>query len=132
MPNNYWIFLGSLFGGSAIVFGAFGAHYLKQYLDASSLLVFETGVRYQIYHALALVLIGVISFFIDKAQLTLAAYCFIFGTIFFFRESLFTFFNGYEVNWYIDSFWWFTFNNGMAVFSNSYFVITNFFLKNII
>ena len=83
MPNNYWIFLGSLFGGSAIVFGAFGAHYLKQYLDASSLLVFETGVRYQIYHALALVLIGVISFFIDKAQLTLAAYCFIFGTIFF-------------------------------------------------
>ena len=38
--------------------GAFGAHGLKTRVDADLLVVFETGVRYQMYHALALLLVG--------------------------------------------------------------------------
>jgi len=44
----------------AVALGAFGAHTLKAYLDAGSLAVFETGVRYQMYHALALLAVGII------------------------------------------------------------------------
>jgi uncharacterized membrane protein YgdD (TMEM256/DUF423 family) len=41
----------TLFGVLAIVFGAFGAHFLKKHLSIDQLVAFETGVKYQIYHA---------------------------------------------------------------------------------
>lgn len=48
--------LGILFGGLSVALGAFAAHALKQRLDAYSLGVFQTGVLYQMFHALALIL----------------------------------------------------------------------------
>lgn len=45
-------------GMMAIVLGAFGAHSLKKVLDAEALLTFETGVKYQMYHALFLLFVG--------------------------------------------------------------------------
>ena len=45
-------------GMMAIVLGAFGAHALKKVLDADALLTFETGVKYQMYHALFLLFVG--------------------------------------------------------------------------
>lgn len=48
--------LGSLSGLIAVAAGAFGAHSLRDRLSADLLAIFETGVRYQIYHALALLL----------------------------------------------------------------------------
>ncbi|MFT6983740.1 MAG: uncharacterized membrane protein YgdD (TMEM256/DUF423 family) [Crocinitomicaceae bacterium] len=41
-----------------IVLGAFGAHSLKKVVDASQVFSFETGVRYQIYHGFALIILG--------------------------------------------------------------------------
>ena len=56
---NKTIFLtGILFGTLAIVLGAFGAHSLKEVFDASMLNSYETGVRYQMFHALLLLIIG--------------------------------------------------------------------------
>ena len=52
------IVLGILFAATAVILGAFGAHALRARLDAAQLQVFETGVRYQMYHALALILLG--------------------------------------------------------------------------
>lgn len=46
--------LAAVSGFLAVAFGAFGAHALKDHLDAVALQTFETGVRYQMYHALAL------------------------------------------------------------------------------
>ncbi|MGB0980082.1 MAG: DUF423 domain-containing protein [Croceimicrobium sp.] len=43
-----------ILGGTAVVFGAFGAHALKEALDPYSLNSFNTAVRYQMWHALAL------------------------------------------------------------------------------
>lgn len=43
-------------GGIGIFFGAFGAHGLKSILDSQNLAIFEVGVRYQMYHAMALIL----------------------------------------------------------------------------
>ena len=47
-----------LFGLLAVVLGAFGAHGLKQLVDADAVAIFETGVRYQMYHAFFLFLLG--------------------------------------------------------------------------
>ena len=56
---NKTIFLtGIIFGILAIIFGAFGAHVLKEMISSSALTSFETGVRYQMYHALLLVVLG--------------------------------------------------------------------------
>lgn len=46
--------LGALFGGVAVALGAFAAHALRNRLEPRDLEIFETGVRYQMYHALAL------------------------------------------------------------------------------
>ena len=52
---------GILFGVTAIVLGAFGAHGLKSVLESSQLDTFETGVKYQMYHALFLLVLGQMS-----------------------------------------------------------------------
>jgi uncharacterized membrane protein YgdD (TMEM256/DUF423 family) len=49
---------GAVLGMTAIIFGAFGAHSLKKYLNIEQLSTFETGVKYQMYHALFLLLVG--------------------------------------------------------------------------
>jgi len=49
---------GAFFGMSAVIFGAFGAHLLKKKLNTDQLQSFETGVRYQMYHAIVLLVLG--------------------------------------------------------------------------
>ena len=56
--NKTILLTGILFGLIAIVLGAFGAHALKESLSQSSLESYQTGVRYQMYHALLLLIIG--------------------------------------------------------------------------
>lgn len=55
---NIALFFGALFGFLSIIFGAFGAHWLKNKLTAEQLQSFETGVKYQIYHAIILVILA--------------------------------------------------------------------------
>ena len=52
------LFLGALSGFIGVAAGAFGAHGLQERLSAELLAVYETGVRYELVHALALVLAG--------------------------------------------------------------------------
>jgi len=56
-------------GITAIVLGAFGAHALKKVLSVEQLQSFEVGVRYQMYHALFLLFIGVFAFLNEKERL---------------------------------------------------------------
>lgn len=55
---NIFIITGGIFGGLAIILGAFGAHALKKTFNDEQLKNFATGVKYQMYHALLLVLVG--------------------------------------------------------------------------
>lgn len=55
------IALGALNGAIAVAAGAFGAHGLRERLEPRALEIFETAARYQMYHALAMVLCGVIA-----------------------------------------------------------------------
>jgi uncharacterized membrane protein YgdD (TMEM256/DUF423 family) len=52
--DRIFVIAGGLLGLSAVALGAFGAHALGSRLDAKALATFEVGVRYQMYHALAL------------------------------------------------------------------------------
>ncbi|HMG52517.1 MAG TPA: DUF423 domain-containing protein [Kofleriaceae bacterium] len=62
------IALGALNAAIAVGAGAFAAHGLRERLDARALEVFETGARYQMYHAIAMVLAGVIAASIARVQ----------------------------------------------------------------
>ncbi len=53
--GSIFFLVGSLSGGVAVALGAFGAHALKSRLSPERLETFETGVRYQFYHALAMI-----------------------------------------------------------------------------
>ena len=53
-----WFAAGALLAGTGVALGAFGAHGLKSKVTAELLAVFEVGVRYQIYHALALMAVA--------------------------------------------------------------------------
>jgi uncharacterized membrane protein YgdD (TMEM256/DUF423 family) len=66
----------------AIVLGAFGAHALKKVLTFEQLNTFETGVKYQMYHALFLLLIGMSSQVSEMAKKRIFYFIFI-GIIFF-------------------------------------------------
>lgn len=57
MKRNLKI-LGAVFGMTAVIIGAFGAHGLEGKIDADSIKSFETGVKYQMYHALLLLILG--------------------------------------------------------------------------
>lgn len=50
--------IGIISSALGVAFGAFGAHGLKQILSTSSLHIYQTGVDYQMWHSLALILIG--------------------------------------------------------------------------
>lgn len=73
---------GAILGMIAIIFGAFGAHALKKVLSIEQLSTFETGVRYQMYHALFLLFFGLMK---DVPQKTKKAIYFLvlFGVILF-------------------------------------------------
>ncbi|MHC4494180.1 MAG: DUF423 domain-containing protein [Planctomycetota bacterium] len=53
-----WFATGAIAGGIGVMLGAFGAHGLKARVGPDLLAVFETGVRYHMYHALALLAVG--------------------------------------------------------------------------
>ncbi|MDP3180280.1 MAG: DUF423 domain-containing protein [Bacteroidota bacterium] len=67
----------------AVLLGAFGAHALKKVLSPDMLAVYKTGIEYQFYHSLGLLLIGLIGFQIDSKWLRWSGILLIAGIILF-------------------------------------------------
>ena len=85
-----FLIIAALLGGFAVAIGAYGAHGGAKYMTAETTITFGKAVRYQMYHALALLFVS-ISYFHFKTQqklITLAGYAFI-GGILFFSGSLY-------------------------------------------
>ncbi len=76
------LIFGSLFGCTAVIFGAFGAHLLKKKLTSDQLQSFETGVKYQMYHAIVLLILG-FNLEINASLDNCIIYAFIIGTLLF-------------------------------------------------
>ena len=74
--------VGAMLGMTAIVLGAFGAHALKKQLSIEQLNAFDTGVKYQMYHALFLLFLGLNSFIKERTKKIIFLLV-IFGVIFF-------------------------------------------------
>lgn len=96
--NRKIILLAAVLGLTAIVFGAFGAHALKTVLDENQLISFETGVRYQMYHALFLLFLGTTNFVAEKTKkiifyLVLTGVLFFSGSIYFLATNHLTSFD---------------------------------------
>lgn len=72
----------AFFGMTAIILGAFGAHALKKVLTLDQLATFETGVKYQMYHALFLLFLGLNNHLTSKTKKTILIFT-ILGIIFF-------------------------------------------------
>mgnify|MGYP001564449166 len=58
--KNTTLIIGAVYGLLSIILGAFGAHALKKVISVEKLISFETGVRYQMYAALFLLIVGYI------------------------------------------------------------------------
>lgn len=81
--QQWFVFCGALLGFVGLAAGAFGAHILQQRLAPESLTIFEVGVRYQMYHALAILLTVLLMSVIPGYWPMMAGYFFISGTIIF-------------------------------------------------
>lgn len=81
--QKIFLIIGALLGGLAVVLGAFGAHGLEKIASPKQLSVYQTGVQYQMYHAFALLLVGLLTERISNGFVTSAGGLFIAGVIFF-------------------------------------------------
>jgi len=82
--NRTFLLIGAAFGFLGVTFGAFGAHALRSRLSPDMLSVFETGVRYQVYHALAiLVVASAMGHFGNARLLGIAGWLFTAGIVLF-------------------------------------------------
>lgn len=84
-----FLIIGSILGGTGVMIGAFGAHALKNLLETSGRMeTFETAVKYQFYHALALILLGLLIAKNEQNYYQYSGYSFLIGT-FIFSGSLY-------------------------------------------
>lgn len=78
-----WISLGALLAGAGVAAGAFGAHGLKDVLSPEHLATYEVAVRYQMYHAFAILITGLLVGRTAPASNQLAGWMFLVGIVLF-------------------------------------------------
>ena len=81
--QKVFLLVASLSGAMAVMFGAMGAHMLKDKLNYWEMHSFETGVKYQMYHTLALLALVFIYNHIPSKLIEFSGYSFIFGMVLF-------------------------------------------------
>ena len=81
--DKTFLLVGALAAFLAVAFGAFGAHGLRGRLPPDMLAVFETGVRYHMYHALAILIVGLIAARLDGWLIHTAGWAFAIGIVLF-------------------------------------------------
>ncbi len=77
------IVIGSILAGTAVILGALNAHALKAYFTPDTTSSFATGVRYQMYHALAILLLGTLNSYLGNRASKRVLIFFLSGTILF-------------------------------------------------
>ena len=77
--DRTFLLIGALAGAVGVALGAFGAHGLRGRLTPEMLGVFETGVRYQMYHSLAILVVAVAIPRTDGRLISVAGWCFTAG-----------------------------------------------------
>lgn len=83
MDSRMWIVCGSLLGGLGVAAGAFGAHGLEGKLSPAALQTYEVAVRYQLFHALALLAVGLLTLHQPSTAAQVAGASFLVGILLF-------------------------------------------------
>ncbi len=83
MLNKTFLQAGALMALLGVILGAFGAHSLKALLSVERLATFEIGVRYQMYHGMALVLVALLAPYLPKRSIKIAGWFFVAGILLF-------------------------------------------------
>lgn len=81
--DRRFLLLGALSAFAAVAAGAFGAHALREHLSPELLAVYETGARYQMYHAFGLIAVALVSAEAPQRLTAAAGWCFVWGTLLF-------------------------------------------------
>jgi uncharacterized membrane protein YgdD (TMEM256/DUF423 family) len=81
--HKVFLLIGTVLAGLAVALGAFGAHGLRKIVDADTVAVYQTGVQYQMYHALALLGVGILADRINNSFVGYAGFLFIGGVVLF-------------------------------------------------
>lgn len=81
--HKTFLIIGTLLAGLAVALGAFGAHGLKKLVDVDTVSIYQTGVQYQMYHALALLAVGILASRIESSLINYAGFFFIGGVVLF-------------------------------------------------
>lgn len=78
-----WLITGAIFGFLSVALGAFGAHALKETLDAYGKEIYEKAVLYQMFHALAIMAVGILQKFYPHTNLHISGWSFLAGILLF-------------------------------------------------
>jgi len=81
--HKLFLGLGTFLAGLSVVLGAFGAHGLKKLVGPDTVATYQTGVQYQMYHAFALLLVGILYERLQNSLLNYAGTFFIAGIVLF-------------------------------------------------
>ena len=85
MSNRFWLVSGALLAGAAVVAGAIGTHFLEETLKlpGDKLQTYQVAVRFQMYHALALLVVGILATLGRSRWLSAAGTAFLLGIVLF-------------------------------------------------
>ena len=81
--HKIFLILGSLLAGLGVALGAFGAHGLKKIVAAETVALYQTGVQYQMYHAFALLIVGILSERLSRSLMNWSGAFFVLGIVLF-------------------------------------------------
>ena len=81
--QKLFLIIGTVLAGLAVALGAFGAHGLKKIVDTETVGIYQTGVQYQMYHALALLVIGILADRMSNTLINYTGFLFITGIVLF-------------------------------------------------
>lgn len=82
--SRFFIVVGAILAGLSVVIGAFGAHALSAHLTERGAAIWGTGVQYQMFHSVAMIVIGILLLILNsKKLLKYAGFAFLIGTILF-------------------------------------------------
>ena len=119
----------AILGFIAIAFGAFGAHSLKKMVGVLELNTFETGVRYQMYHALFLLYIGTTNIISESAKKVI--YLTTLSGILLFSGSLYLLALNYFLPFNFKPFGFVTPIGGLLFLTAWFWLFVNFYRKNL-
>ncbi len=94
--KNLWLIIGAFNGAFAVLAGAFGAHMLDGVVSGATLITFQKAVRYQMYHAFALVIVALLANNIQLKILNISGWLFLLGIILFSGSLYFIVFTGIQ------------------------------------